>query len=98
MQHSSSLAALDGAPGVEIEVSSDVNFTVMNEALAMFVGAQPFTRSYYPSSDSNGLIFALSDSEWFGLLGGDPVTIQYGSDAGSERWGCGVLNKSFLIP
>ena len=97
MQRLPSLSALDGSPGVEVEVASEVDFTPMNEVLAMFVGSNPFLRSYYSSSDTNGLIFALYDYEWSGLMSGDTVTIQYGSTNSSERWGCGVLDKSLLI-
>lgn len=98
LQHFSSLPTLGGSPGVEIQIFSAVNFENRNETTVLGIGSQQFTGSRYPGTDTNNIIFSLTDSQWASLASGDPVRVQYGKAATNEYWDCGVLNKSQLIP
>lgn len=94
-EHFSSLPALGGAPGWEFEFLSPFSFLNNNEMLVMGAtdasGTQTFTLSYYPGADANGLIFALTDSQYQGLSPGSDLTIQYGIGPAAEYWACGTL-------
>lgn len=92
----SSSAALGGQPGVEIEVSSDVEFPVRNELVVLRVGARESTLSRYPESgDTHTLIFTLTLEEFAQIATGDLVTVYYGRGGETkERWNFGPLDKS----
>jgi hypothetical protein len=40
------------------------------------IGSQQFTGSRYPGTDTNNVIFSLTDSQWASLSSGDPVGVQ----------------------
>lgn len=90
-------SALDNQSGVEIEVSSRQEFPVRNELTVLRIGGKDFKLSQYPlNGDTGTLIFTLTSQEFAQLSNGDPVTVQYGSDASNEFWNLGQLDKSLL--
>ena len=93
-QHFTSLPTLGGAPGWELEFFSPFNFPSRNQMPVMEAengsSSEMFTLSYHPSFDTNGLIFALSDSDYESISSGSEITVQYGIEPTSETWSCGT--------
>lgn len=97
--HNGTVRSIRTTPsGVEIEVTSNKEFSVRNELAVLHIGAQEFTVSRYPESgDTHTLIFTLPEDEFAKTATGDPVTVQYGrGENPGERWDFGPLDKSLL--
>ena len=89
--------SLGGTAGVEVEVSSDTPFPVMNELWTLKIGNQNFVLSRYPDSgDTHTLIFVLTPEEWDSTSSGDAVFVQAGREGASDVWVFGALDKSQL--
>jgi hypothetical protein len=89
--------ALGNSAGVEVEVSSDTPFPVVNELWTLKIGDQNFVLSRYPDSgDTHRLIFALTIAEWDSVASSDAVLVQAGSDGAADVWVFGPLDKSQL--
>ena len=97
IQHFSSLPSLNGDAGVEIRIYSGINFMNRNEAIMLRIGSQQFTGNRYPGSDTNNLVFSLTESQWHSVVTGESVRVQYGTQNATEYWDCGTLDKSLIV-
>ena len=88
-------AALNGAPGVEIELTSDTMFPVRDALPTLHIGSESFQLSGHRNGDLHTIFFVLDASEFAALPNGTQVVISYG-DPGGESWDAGTLNKSML--
>ena len=97
IQAFSSLAALGGAPGVEIELLSQDGFPVRNQNAILKIGTQVQAgNGRYPGTTKR-LVFSLTQSQFGQTYTGDKVTVQYGTVQSNEAWDCGTLDKGKLI-
>lgn len=90
-----SSAALQGKPGVEIEVFNPDGFPVRSEIAVLRVGNRQFDLSRYPDDgDTHRLIFMLTPEQFAELKSGEEVIVQYGREGTDPRWSYGPLEKT----
>jgi hypothetical protein len=94
--HRTALSQLRGTPGVEIEIISDELFPVRDNMLVLHIGSKLFTVSRYATGDLHRVVFSLTDAEFAGLSGGDPIAVQYGMKPLGDVWNCGKLDKQAI--
>jgi hypothetical protein len=94
--HRTALSQLRGTPGVEIEIISDELFPVRDNMLVLHIGSKLFTVSRYATGDLHRVVFSLTDAEFAGLSGGDPIAVQYGLKPLGDVWNCGKLDKQAI--
>jgi len=90
------VAQLRGAPGVEIEITSDKPFPARNAMLTLRVGEKSFTLSHYVGGDWHHVVFSLTDAEFASLSSGDPMLVQYGPKPLGDVWNIGRLDKQAI--
>ena len=93
LQRLASVPQLRGAPGVEIEITSNQPFPVRDAMLTLRVGEKSFTLSHYVGGDWHHVVFSLTDAEFASLSSGDPMLVQYGPKSLGDVWNIGRLDK-----
>jgi hypothetical protein len=91
--------ALEGEPGVEIELYSSEEFPARNQVVVMSIGKTDFILSRYPEDGStNTLIFTLTPDEFDSVSTGDPVAVRYGRELETsyDQREFGTLDKSII--
>ncbi len=73
-----SSAALGGARGVEIEVSSDRAFPIRNAILTLHVGDRSTSLSNHPDGDMTRAVFTLDADEFASIPDGSTASVRYG--------------------
>jgi hypothetical protein len=99
-QYASMLPALGGDPGWIISAFSPVGFPNRDATPIMAIvdssgnlTTNQFTLSFYPGSEANTLVFALTEQEFAALPSSySGAQIQYSVEDSSEIWSCTALN------
>lgn len=94
VQKIASAAALNGRPGVEVELASSRAFPVKGDAPLLKIGQQSFSLGRYPSNgDTHILIFTLTLDEFAKTSAKDHVQVVYQSGRPDLVWNFGLLGK-----
>ncbi len=86
-----------GESGVEIELTSNREFTAQGELLVLNIAGHEFITSRYGNAgDTNTVIFSLSAAEFAKLSQGDPIRVYYGVGANGNGRNFGRVDKRML--
>jgi hypothetical protein len=85
----------DGA-SVQVAVSSPVIFDARAQLLTLRIGSVESNLSAYPGGDLRNAVFTLPRADWDRLVGGEPITVRYGSGTSPIVWSFGGLDKTQL--
>ncbi len=91
-----SAKALEGKPGIEVEVSSNRPFTAASAPLVLQIGKQSFGRRVYKDNDPNTLIFTLTNDEFNALRNEANIYVRYEPDT-QGHWDFGYLEKKGIV-
>lgn len=78
IRHVASLSALNGASGVEIEISSDQAFQIRNAMLKLYAGGKSISISRHPNGDMTRVVFTLDENEYASIPDGSVALVRYG--------------------
>ena len=81
-----------GKANVEIQVSSDRPFRVVNAGVVLYIGQQKTYISRHPQGKLNTLIFTIPADDFARTKDGDAIAVRYEPDS-QGHWDFGVLNK-----
>ncbi len=91
------VTAPDGAPAVEIELTSNREMLPQGELLVLRIGEREFaTGRYPPSGDTGDVTFTLTAEEFAAIPDSAPITVQYGTGHDDPGWRFGRINKGQL--
>ncbi len=72
---------------LELELRSDVPFTVRDELLTLVVGELETAASRYPDpNDQRRVVFTLTPRELAGVKAGEPLRVRYGRGPSNPEW------------
>jgi len=79
---------------LELELRSDVPFTVRDELLTLVVGELETASSRYPDpNDQRRVVFTLPSRELARVKAGEPLQVRYGRGPSSPEWTFGPLAR-----
>ena len=81
-----------GKSNVEIQVSSDRPFPVVNAGVVLYIGQQKSRLSRYPEGKMNTLVFTMPADDFAKTKDGDAITVRYEPDS-QGHWEFGALDK-----
>jgi hypothetical protein len=84
-----------GKDNVEIEVTSDQRFPIVNAAVGLYIGEQKSLQSRSPNGETTTLIFTMSAADFAKTKNGDRIVVKYDPDS-QGHWDFGKLDKSRL--
>ncbi|MGE5261958.1 MAG: hypothetical protein ACM3S0_01140 [Acidobacteriota bacterium] len=91
-----SAKALNGKPGIEVEVSSNRPFPPLNAKLVLQIGKQVFNLMEYKDGSLNALIFTLTADEFDALRNESAIYVRYEPDT-QGHWDYGYLEKKGIV-
>ncbi|MFY0522796.1 hypothetical protein ACN28I_06220 [Archangium gephyra] len=79
---------------LELELRSDVPFTVRDELLTLVMGELELASSRYPDpNDQRRVVFTLTPRELAGVKAGEPFRVRYGRGPSNPEWTFGPLAR-----
>lgn len=89
-------SATNGESRIEIELTSNREFTAQGELLVLNVSGREFITSRYgASNDTKSIIFSMTSAEFATLSQGDPIRVYYGTGTNGGR-NFGHIDKGML--
>ena len=92
----SSAKALNGKPGIEVEVSSRRPFPPLNAELLLQIGKRTFNLMEYKDGSLNTVIFTLTTDEFDTLRNESAIYVRYEPDS-QGHWDFGYLEKKGIV-
>lgn len=88
--------ALNGKPGIEVEVSSNRPFPPLNAELVLQIGKRTFDLMEYKDGSLNTVIFTLTTDEFDALRNESAIYVRYEPDT-QGHWDYGYLEKKGIV-
>jgi hypothetical protein len=91
------MTTVGGESGVEIELTSNREFTAQGELLVLNIAGREFITSRYGAAgDTNTVTFSLTSAEFATLSQGDSIRVYYGAGTNQNGRNFGNVDKSML--
>ncbi len=88
-----SSTALNGASGVEIEITGDRAFQIRNAMLKLNVGGKSISISRHPNGDMARVVFTLDENDYASIPDGSVASVRYGASPSEPAVQVGKIVK-----